>query len=82
MAAAEGTAFMLPFVFAARRLKPDIARVGTLDNGLSVYRYRYQGEGVTRIGLMADDVAARDPDAVREFAGYLAVDYDRATRAM
>lgn len=46
------------------RLKTDIERVGTLDNGLPVYSYRYKSGGPIHIGLMAQDVEKVNPDAV------------------
>lgn len=46
-----------------RRLKSDIKRVGTLDNGLPVYAYRLLG-GPPQIGLMADEVEKVNPNAV------------------
>lgn len=62
-----------------RRLKEDVRRVGTLDNGLPVYAYRYTGEAATRIGLMADEVELVHPQAVIETAdGFKAVNYERA----
>lgn len=47
-----------------RRFKTDIERVGTLDNGLSVYRYRYKSGGPLHIGVMADEAKAMNPGAV------------------
>jgi hypothetical protein len=47
-----------------RRLKTDIQRVGTLDNGLPVYSYRYKAGGPVHIGLMADEVREIHPEAV------------------
>ncbi|MBX4976106.1 tail fiber domain-containing protein [Rhizobium lentis] len=62
-----------------RRLKQDIRRVGTLDNGLSVYAFRYKEGGPMQIGLMSDDVRKIHPDAVFEHAdGFDRVDYGRA----
>lgn len=61
-----------------RRLKTDIKRVGTLDNGLDVYRYRFKDGGPFQIGLLADEVGALHPEAVREIGGYYHVDYDLA----
>lgn len=64
-----------------RALKTDIARVGTLDNGLPVYRYRYKSGGPFEIGLMADDVERTRPDAVGIMSnGFKAVRYDLATQ--
>ena len=62
-----------------RRLKTDIRRVGALDNGLSVYAFRYAGEPAVRIGLMADEVEKVHPEAVGEMGGFKMVDYERAT---
>lgn len=62
-----------------RRLKTDIKRVGTLDNGLSVYLYRLRGDPVARIGLMADEVEKVHPGAVvTGLTGFKAVFYDQA----
>lgn len=64
-----------------RRLKTDISVVGKLDNGLAVYAYRYKSGGPMQIGVMADEVEAIHPDAVRVFDGFKAVNYDLAVRA-
>lgn len=62
-----------------RRAKEDIERVGKLDNGLPVYRFRYRDGGPVQIGLMADDVERLHPEAVAMGAdGYQRVDYARA----
>ncbi|MGG7578863.1 tail fiber domain-containing protein [Rhizobium sp. Nf11,1] len=62
-----------------RRLKEDIRRVGTLDNGLPVYAFRYKEGGQMQIGLMSDDVRKIHPDAVFEHAdGFDRVNYERA----
>lgn len=47
-----------------RRTKTDIRAVGKLDNGLTVYSYRYVDGGGYQIGLMADEVKAMRPSAV------------------
>lgn len=49
-----------------RRAKTDIVPVGKLDNGLTVYSYRYKGDDVAQIGLMADEVEKAIPHAVYE----------------
>lgn len=51
-------------LFSDRRLKTDITPVGKLDNGLTVYSYRYIDGGPYQIGLMADEVAEVHPKAV------------------
>lgn len=67
--------------FSDRRLKEDIERVGQLDNGLPVYRFRYRDGGPVIIGLMADDVEKVAPEAVGERNGFKTVRYDVAVRA-
>lgn len=67
--------------FSDRRLKEDIAQVGTLFDGTPVFRYRYKGAPAYHIGLVAQDVEQRTPHAVIEINGYKAVDYRAATEA-
>lgn len=71
------------FTGSDERLKEDIETVGELFDGQNIYRYRYKGDPVTRIGVMAQEVQKRDPEAVADlggdFAGFLGVDYKRAT---
>jgi hypothetical protein len=62
------------------RVKTDISRVGTLDNGLPVYSYRYAWGGPVEIGVMAQDVEKVRPEAVREIGGVKAVDYGMAVQ--
>lgn len=73
-----GTGATAALKYSDRRLKTDIVRVGQLDNGLSVYSYRYKAGGPFEIGLIAQDVAEVHPEAVRNVNGALAVDYVRA----
>lgn len=47
-----------------RRFKTDIEPMGTLDNGLKVYRYRYKAGGPMMLGVMADEVKEVNPGAV------------------
>lgn len=67
------------WAFSDERLKEDIEPVGELFDGQSVYRYRYKGDDTPHIGLIAQEVEERNPDAVREFGGFKAVDYHKAT---
>jgi hypothetical protein len=65
-----------------RRTKTDIKKVGQLDNGQPVYKYRYKAGGLMELGLMAQDVEKDIPEAVVHTPeGLMAVDYDRATEA-
>ena len=63
-----------------RRVKTDIARVGTLDNGLPVYVYRFKHGGPPQIGVMAQDVEQVKPHAVAEIGGIKHVNYAEAVQ--
>jgi hypothetical protein len=65
-------------------LKRDILRVGRLDNGLPLYRFRYLWSDVVYVGVMAQDVLPVMPEAVLVGEdGFMRVDYERlGTRMM
>lgn len=78
----------LMMLFSDPRLKTDDEPVGKLDNGLTVHSYRYIDDPpeMRRIGLMADEVERKRPDAVAiagpewgALGGMRMVDYARAT---
>ena len=69
-------ASMLPFSDA--RLKDNIEPVGETYDGQRIYRYD-MGDGRTQIGLMAQEVLRKHPEAVGERNGFLTLDYDKAT---
>jgi hypothetical protein len=46
------------------RLKTDIVPVGTADNGLPLYQFRYIGGSQQYIGVMAQDVIMHTPEAI------------------
>lgn len=65
-----------------RRAKKDIAKIGKLNDGSNVYSFVYKGDPNQRqhIGLMAQEVRKRTPEAVHKLpSGHLAVDYGTAT---
>ena len=65
------------------RLKRDIARVGTLDSGLPLYRYKFLWSDQVYVGVMAQEVADVAPDAVvKGDDGYLRVNYARLGTSM
>lgn len=66
-------------IFSDERLKEDIAPIGELYDGTNIYSYRYKGDPVPRIGVMAQEVEKTNPDAVTEIGGFKAVDYGKAT---
>jgi hypothetical protein len=60
------------------RLKQDIVPLSRAADGLQLYRYRYIGDDVVYVGVMAQEVAERVPDAVTLGEnGYLQVDYSK-----
>ncbi len=68
----------LTFSFSDIRLKRDIIELARLDNGIGLYRYRYNWSDQHYVGVMAQEVADIIPDAVvRGPDGYLRVDYGR-----
>ena len=80
-AVGEGIMAALPFLafLSDKRSKHDIESVGELNDGQPVYRFKYNGDDETRMGLMAQDVEQDHPEAVRGLGGVKMVDYHRAT---
>lgn len=65
-------------IFSDIRLKRDVVPVGSLDNGIDLYRYRYLWDDQAYVGVMAHEVAQIAPDAVVHGEdGYLRVNYER-----
>lgn len=65
--------------FSDERMKENITPVGETFDGQTIYRYNYKGEPGTQIGLIAQEVEGRHPDAVGLAGGMKTVDYGRAT---
>lgn len=63
--------------FSERRVKRDIDLIGTLANGLGVYRFSYMWDRATRhVGVMVDEVARLAPHALGpRFFGIRTVNY-------
>jgi len=80
-AAAKAAPYLMAMLpFSDRRLKHDVEPIGKTYDGQNIYRY-HMGDGATRMGLMAQEVAEHNPDAVaRGPGGYLMLDYDKATQ--
>ena len=76
-----GTALMGLFGGSDERLKEDIRPVGELHDGQPIYSYRYRGDPRVQIGLLAHEVAKREPEAVAPLGlgDMLGVDYGKAT---
>jgi len=78
MASGIGAAIGALAVFSDERLKTDVERVGETDAGVPIYTYRYKGDPVPRLGVMAQEAERLFPDAVVEHpSGYLMVDYSK-----
>ena len=69
-------------MFSDRRLKHDIRKIGETNDGQPIYKFKYKGDPKeqTHIGLMAQEVEKKHPEAVGLSGGYKTVDYDKATR--
>jgi len=65
--------------FSDERLKEDVEPIGKTFDGQKIVRFKYKGEPGTRIGLVAQDVEKKHPEAVGLAGGYKTVDYDAAT---
>jgi hypothetical protein len=64
--------------FSDENLKRNKEKIGKLDDGQDIYRYD-MGDGRTQIGLLAQEVEKRHPEAVGLAGGYKTVDYGAAT---
>lgn len=66
--------------FSDERLKENIEEIGQTHDGQPIYKYNYKGgDKRKQIGLLAQDVEQRHPEAVGLAGGYKTVDYDKAT---
>lgn len=68
------------FIPSDARLKRNVEKIGEREDGLGVYRYDYvwDPEGTGTVGVMADEVALKRPEALGPIVGdYLTVDYSK-----
>lgn len=65
-------------VLSDERAKTITAKVGEMEDGLPIYRFKYTGSDIEHVGPMAQDVALYRPWALgpRRPDGMLTVDYD------
>ena len=67
------------FSLSDERAKTDKEKIGETKDGLGIYSFKYKGSDRTEIGLMAQEVAKKKPDAVRKRAsGLMEVNYGEA----
>ncbi len=63
------------------RLKTDIHKIGVLDSGLPLYRYRFKGSPLPQIGVLAQEVEKVAPAAVVTGPdGYKRVNYAKVSQ--
>jgi len=67
------------YAMSDERIKEDIEPVGETYDGQQIYKYRIKGDPKAQLGLMAQEVEGRKPEAVGSISGLKMVDYDRAT---
>lgn len=66
------------FMFSDIRLKEDIVEVGLLSTGVRVVHYRYRGMPCRHVGVIAQELAAVQPEAViLDASGFFKVDYSK-----
>jgi len=75
---AAGNAGGFGALFSDERLKTDIRRIGQTDAGVPLYIYRYITGGPPQIGVLAQELAETQPEAVSMHdSGFLQVHYGR-----
>jgi hypothetical protein len=62
-------------MFSDERMKENLVHVGHTSRGHKVYEFNYTSDDTRRLGVIAHEVAATQPEAVHDVGGYLAVDY-------
>lgn len=75
-----GAAGIQAGMFSDRRVKKDIKKVGKTDDGQTIYSYRYKAGGPIQMGLMAQEVEKKRPEAVGSVGGIKTVDYGKALK--
>jgi len=68
-----------PF-FSDERVKDNVEPIGKTFDGQNIVKFNYKGSPQKQIGLIAQEVEERHPDAVGLAGGIKTVDYDAATR--
>lgn len=76
---ATAGAGLLGSFLSDEREKDDVSPVGKTFDGQNIYRFRYKGDPRMQLGMLAQEVEKREPEAVHEAAGRKFVHYGRAT---
>lgn len=53
-----------------KRLKHNISKIGKTNDGQPIYRYQYKGSPEWHVGLMAQEVEGKHPEAVHNVPGF------------
>jgi hypothetical protein len=67
-------------LFSDIRTKENVRKVGETFDKQPIYSFNYKGDPKTQMGLIAQEVERKHPEAVGLAGGLKTVDYDRATR--
>ena len=78
--AAKIASVVIPF-FSDKRLKENVKTIGKTKDGQDIVRFNYKGSDQTHIGLIAQDVEKKHPEAVGVAGGFKTVNYDKATKS-
>lgn len=74
-----GAGLTLASMASDERVKEGAVEIGRTHDGQPIYEFNYKGDPRRQIGLMAQDVEKRHPEAVSQgIGGIKMVDYDRA----
>lgn len=76
---AAGLGLSAASLFSDKRIKKNKREIGKTFDGQSIYSFTYGNDPHTHIGLMAQDVEKRHPEAVGEVGGIKTVNYETAT---
>lgn len=69
--------YALSALLSDQRFKEDIRLVGQTEEGLPIYVYRYKGDPVYHMGVMAQEAEAKNPDSITEKDGVKYVRYEQ-----
>jgi len=69
------------FALSDERAKTDKKKIGETEDGMGLYSFKYKGSPKTEVGLMAQEVKRKKPQAVRTGAdGLMRVNYKEALK--
>lgn len=69
------------FSFSDERIKEDVKKVAETKDGTNIYAYRFKGGGPVQLGVMAQEIEKKDPEAVMTGPdGIKRVDYAKAMK--